>query len=192
MILVGVLLFGIGPYVALYLLISNTNRICKAYNNSAGGVNVNVNINIDSIDPGYMKDDSWKKELDDKNKDTVKIGVKVNDEIPTTGLSPVGTLRFTKGNFSGNEVDIRSQQEIMIGRSSQYCQIILTEQDISRKHCSIKYEYQGSTSAYYVTDYSTFGVIVNDSQKLEKGVTQRLPKGTKLTLGQGSNEMILG
>lgn len=48
------------------------------------------------------------------------------------------------------------QQEIMIGRSSQYCQIILTEQDISRKHCSIKYEYQGSTSAYYVTDYSTF------------------------------------
>ena len=67
-----------------------------------------------------MKDDSWKKELDDKNKDTVKIGVKVNDEIPTTGLSPVGTLRFTKGNFSGNEVDIRSQQEIMIGRSSQY------------------------------------------------------------------------
>ena len=90
------------------------------------------------------------------------------------------------------EVDIRSQQEIMIGRSSQYCQIILTEQDISRKHCSIKYEYQGSTSAYYVTDYSTFGVIVNDSQKLEKGVTQRLPKGTKLTLGQGSNEMILG
>mgnify|MGYP000781990346 FL=1 len=65
-ILVGVLLFGIGPYVALYLLISNTNRICKAYNNSAGGVNVNVNINIDSIDPGYMKDDSWKKELDDK------------------------------------------------------------------------------------------------------------------------------
>ena len=191
-ILVGVLLFGIGPYVALYLLISNTNRICKAYNNSAGGVNVNVNINIDSIDPGYMKDDSWKKELDDKNKDTVKIGVKVNDEIPTTGLSPVGTLRFTKGNFIGNEVDIRSQQEIMIGRSSQYCQIILTEQDISRKHCSIKYEYQGSTSAYYVTDYSTFGVIVNDSQKLEKGVTQRLPKGTKLTLGQGSNEMILG
>ena len=127
-----------------------------------------------------------------QNKDTVKIGVKVNDEIPTTGLSPVGTLRFTKGNFSGNEVDIRSQQEIMIGRSSQYCQIILTEQDISRKHCSIKYEYQGSTSAYYVTDYSTFGVIVNDSQKLEKGVTQRLPKGTKLTLGQGSNEMILG
>lgn len=104
----------------------------------------------------------------------------------------MGTLRFTKGNFSGNEVDIRSQQEIMIGRSSQYCQIILTEQDISRKHCSIKYEYQGSTSAYYVTDYSTFGVIVNDSQKLEKGVTQRLPKGTKLTLGQGSNEMILG
>ena len=89
-------------------------------------------------------------------------------------------------------IDIRSQQEIMIGRSSQYCQIILTEQDISRKHCSIKYEYQGSTSAYYVTDYSTFGVIVNDSQKLEKGVTQRLPKGTKLTLGQGSNEMILG
>lgn len=189
--LVGVLLFGIGPYVALYLLISNTNRICKAYNSSAGGVNVNVNINIDqSIEPEYMKDDSWKNEIDQKDKDTVKIGVK--DNGPTTGLNPIGTLRFIKGNFSGNEVDIRSQQEIMIGRSSQYCQIILTEQDISRKHCSIKYEYQGSTSAYYVTDYSTFGVIVNDSQKLEKGVTQRLPKGTKLTLGQGSNEMILG
>lgn len=79
----------------------------------------------------------------------------------------------------------------MIGRSSQYCQIILTEQDISRKHCSIKYEYQGSTSAYYVTDYSTFGVIVNDSQKLEKGVTQRLPKGTKLTLGQEATKCFM-
>lgn len=184
--LLGSFLFGIGPYVALYLLISNTNRICKAYNNK----NFRKNIGRDEfvLTPPHSLE---KKSVDDiKGKDTVKTEVK--DNGVTTGLNPVGILRFIKGNLSGNEVDIHSQQEIIIGRSVQYCQIILTEQDISRKHCSIKYEYQGSTSAYYVTDYSTFGIIVNDSQKLEKGVTQKLPRGTKLTLGQGSNEIILG
>ena len=185
-IIAGAFLFGIGPYVAIYLLINNSNRICKAYNSREESIPGNI-VDPDPVYPNHS--------VSGPGSETVKLesgNLGIRDDEPTTGMKAIGTLRFIKGNFSGNEIDIKSQQEIMIGRSSQQCQIILTEKDISRKHCSVKYECMGSTGAYYVTDYSTFGVVVNDSQKLEKGVTQKLPRGTKLTLGQGSNEMILG
>ena len=101
-----------------------------------------------------------------------------------------GNLHFIRGSFSNTDLELQPDMEVTIGRSSQSCQIVLPEQDISRRHCTIRYSSQ--EGCYYVTDYSTYGIRANDSQKLTKGVPARFPIGTKLSLGQGSNELFLG
>lgn len=201
--LVGSLLFGIGPLVAMYLFISNLNKICRLYNyqleNGAqqnGYSNGYDNDNYGGNYGGYI-DTPNQRSLPDNRTDVYgdqpyEGGSSFNwipDDIPTQGTKPTGMIRCIKGAYNGAEIELKPDEEMIIGRSSTYSQLILSDQDISRKHCSVKYSINDGN--YYVVDYSTFGVILNDSQKLEKNVSTKCPVGTKLTLGNGNNVFIL-
>lgn len=176
-IIFGTLLFGVGPIIALYLMICNLNKLCSRYNQS-------IAENYEPENPGGAGDDM-------KFTPPMPPTYPFIDPIGGTQQMPKkGNLHFIRGSFSNTDLELQPDMEVTIGRSSQSCQIVLPEQDISRRHCTIRYSSQ--EGCYYVTDYSTYGIRANDSQKLTKGVPARFPIGTKLSLGQGSNELFLG
>ena len=180
--ILGLLLFGIGPLVALYLLISNVNKLCRMYNYELQNK------------PGKPEEEQKEgRNYFPPAGESSSAGAGYYGEIgdfPTLGIKGSGSIRCIKGQYNGAELEILPNRELVIGRNSQMCNLILPDQDISRKHCSVKYS--ETEGCYYVTDYSTFGVYINDSQKLEKNVSVRLPVGTKITLGEGNNEFVLG
>ena len=175
-IIFGSLLFGVGPMIALYLMICNLNKLCSRYNQS-------ISESYEPENPGWGGDNG-------KAADIPPMPPQIPGDIGTQQMPKKGNLHFIRGSFSNTDLELQPDMEVTIGRSSQSCQIVLPEQDISRRHCTIRYSSQ--EGCYYVTDYSTYGIRANDSQKLTKGVPARFPIGTKLSLGQGSNELFLG
>lgn len=189
-ILLGFWLFGVGPFVALYLFIVNLNKLCRRYN---------VRIQ-EEYQPGPRPENNWpNQEPQDRpaevrkdsssdmwNEDTY---YDMKDKTTTKGINMTGRIRFISGAYSGAEVELQPGREMVLGRNSELSQLIIQDPDISRKHCSIRYSV--SDGAYYVTDFSTFGVYINDSQRMEKNVEVRCMPGTKLTLGSGNNVFIL-
>ena len=89
-------------------------------------------------------------------------------------------------------IEIGAGDEVTLGRNQNMCQLVFSEQDISRVHCVIQYVATSPNEAYYyVTDYSSYGTIMNDSIRLRKEARTKCPIGTKLTLGNGTNSFTL-
>lgn len=176
-ILLGIWLFGIGPFVALYLFISNLNKLCRMYNRK--------NAEAQQPEPPELcsgpiiSGDDWKE--------GPRTSV-LNDAVTVGGMT-AGKIRCMGGIYKGAEIELQLGKELVIGRNSEVSQLILDEKDISRKHCSIYYAPEDGN--YYVTDFSTYGVYVNDHQRLEKNVRVKCPPGTVLALSSGNNVFIL-
>lgn len=189
--ILGVLLFGVGPLVALYLFICNVNKICHAYNvEIEGGGSRGVRPGIDEVYPMQPKDPGWIGEnpqlppYDDGTDTWPKGG--------TVHVNATGTLNFISGEYAGAVVEIGAGDEVTLGRNQNMCQLVFSEQDISRVHCVIQYVATSPSEAYYyVTDYSSYGTIMNDSIRLRKEARTKCPIGTKLTLGNGTNSFTL-
>lgn len=175
----GTLLFGIGPLVAMYLFISNLNKLCRLYN---------VRVERRQNSAAQDSEAPWERPAgEDAYGDASCINYVCDD--PTQATRATGKIRCTGGAYAGAEIEIMPEEELVIGRNSTICNLVISEPDISRKHCVIKYT--AADGYYYVVDYSTFGVLYNDSHKLEKGVSMKCPVGTKLTLGKGNNVFYL-
>lgn len=191
-ILCGVFLFGIGPFVAIYLFISNMNRLCRVYNQRIAEAPGQDPFGS-SPDPApaggnYGGGNYGGGNYGGNNYGGYGGGYGNGGNAPTIG-AVTGKLLCTRGSYSGAEIDLPAGQELVIGRNSSMSQLVLPDQDISRKHCSIRYS--SEDGGYYVTDYSTYGVYINDGQRMEKGVSVRCSAGTKLSLGNGNNVFIL-
>ena len=78
----------------------------------------------------------------------------------------------------------------MIGRDPQSCNIVLSSEkkDISRTHCSVKYD--PYTDSFKVIDMSSNGTFVN-GQRLIKDQEMQLKAGTVISLGSGENQFRL-
>ena len=189
-ILLGFWLFGIGPFVALYLFISNLNKLCRRYN-----------VRIQEEYPAKPESGDNQPRPDIKNQPekapenpagdiwSENTYYNMKDKVTTKGVNMTGKIRCVSGAYSGAEIELMPGREIVIGRNSEVSQLIIQDPDISRKHCSIRYS--AADGVYYVTDFSTFGVYINDSQRMEKNIEVRCPSGSKLTLGDGGNVFIL-
>lgn len=182
--ILGVLLFGVGPLVALYLFICNVNRICHAYN-------AEMERGWGHPDPPIG--DYWDEEPPhlpgDGGTDTWPGSGAGGG---TTSVNAVGTLNFISGEYAGAEIQIGAGDEITLGRNQNMCQLVFSEQDISRVHCVIQYVAVSQNEGYYyVTDYSSYGTVMNDSIRLRKEARTKCPIGTKLTLGNGTNSFTL-
>lgn len=188
--ILGSLLVGIGPLIATYMLISNCNKVCRCYNSQIGadsGDYYSAGSNF-SNNNNYSNNNSYSS---DTQRTAAGGGYLTQNDYPnqTEAVSPVGTLRFTKGSMSGAEIQLRDGEEVLVGRSSEMCQMVLGDRDISHRHCAIRYSVKDA--CYYVTDYSSLGTFMNGSNRIPKNVAVRCPLGTKLTLGSGSNEIQL-
>ncbi|MCC8104044.1 MAG: DUF4234 domain-containing protein [Clostridiales bacterium] len=197
--LVGVLLCMLGPWVCLYYLITNITKLCKVYNyqhgfdNSVSGQNAyssqgNAQISYDQQNYGSNSYGQPGDSPRPNNSGSFYYGQDPNT-VATQRAPQSRTLLFIKGTYSGAEVEIQSGEELVIGRSGEICNFVLPDQDISRKHCSVRYS--AEDGYFYVTDYSTFGVYMNGSSRLKKGIVTQCPPGTRLSLGEGNNVFIL-
>ncbi|MCD8347688.1 MAG: DUF4234 domain-containing protein [Lachnospiraceae bacterium] len=194
--LVGVLLCMLGPWVCMYYLVTNITKLCKVYNYQHGfdgsasgqgayggnpyGSQGNAQIPYGQQNNGGMPGA--------QNNGSFYYGQDPNT-IATQRAPQSRTLLFIKGTYSGAEVEIRSGEELVIGRNGEACNFVLPDPDISRKHCTVRYS--AEDGYFYVTDYSTFGVYMNGSTRLKREVATQCPPGTRLSLGEGNNVFIL-
>lgn len=166
----GILLFGIGPLIGWYFLIQNTNKIGRAYNARIRGA---------------AQEEDKNPQQEKIENDSEKQRIKAVNELP----KKTGVIRCTRGNFKGAEIALKDGEKVLIGRDPSACQVILSDPDISRRHCGV--EYSAKEDCYYVTDYSSTGVFINQSQKLTKNAAVRCTAGSRLTFGYGNNEFTL-
>ena len=86
--------------------------------------------------------------------------MKTDAEKVRVGLLGIG------GVYAG-AVILADNAPIVIGRDPRLCNLILGGKRISRKHCSIWYDfYKGM---YVITDYSMNGVFTETGERLKRG-----------------------
>lgn len=85
-----------------------------------------------------------------------------------------------RGVYEGAEIDMG--QVIVIGRDPSVAQLVISRDNISRKHCKIVYN--ENTGKYIVTDYSSNGTFILNGKRLDENVPTELEKGTMIELGR--------
>lgn len=96
-----------------------------------------------------------------------------------------GVLVGMNGSYSGSRIPIESKTELVIGRDSTSCNLIVSGSKVSRKHCAIKYD--PGMQVYRVIDYSSNGTFSGDGSRLLSNQYSTLKKGSIIYLGDQSN-----
>ena len=86
--------------------------------------------------------------------------MKNNAENVKVGLLGIG------GIYAG-AVILTDNVPIVIGRDPRLCNLILNGKRVSRKHCSIWYDF--NKGMYAITDYSLNGVFTETGERLKWG-----------------------
>lgn len=156
------LLFG-GGFITYYLLIKNLNKACIAYTNGNYGEGSNENkMNENSYGVGTDEEEYDYEEDDDVTKTTpVLVGI--------------------SGEYEGQELNISSGEEIVMGRDAQKCNLVFTSENVSKIHCRITFNFK--ENVYYVTDYSKNGVLAG-GKALAKNMPQRVSRGTRISFAE--------
>lgn len=100
-----------------------------------------------------------------------------------------GGILVIKGDIPGMSVPMQDGEMLTIGRSTECCNIILTDGQISRKHCTIAYH--AGERCYYVTDHSSMGTFILGGYRLRKGREERCYPQTQLRLANEKNILML-
>lgn len=199
--LLGIWMLGVSPLIAFYLFLCNLNKLSKAYNykikyrkektEEPAGEDQRDNRRGELIDDVPARSGSGNNGSGSRgDMEAYPPAPIAIDEGPVTVSISIGTINCIGGDYKGQRISIQPGERVVIGRSPQSCQIILSDKDISRTHCAVRYS--KTESRYYVTDLSTYETtVLNDSERLKKGVDTAVPFGSKLTLGNGRNQFLL-
>lgn len=204
--IIGVLLCGLGPLIGQHLFYKNVNKICGAYNRENDGSQqyrqkYEEPVRQERVNPkqepdkAKYKDAMWSapESANSQAFTTGKGNGSVSDlrsiGADSTVYMSSGELICIKGVMKGASIPILDREIVTIGRDGAQCNLILDDLDISRKHCTI--QFISAENCYYVTDYSSNGITINDNQKLNGASSGACMRGTKLSLGFGSNEFVL-
>ncbi len=100
--------------------------------------------------------------------------------------SSITTMTGTKGQYENSIIEFDGS--ITIGRDPQSADLIIDDSNVSRLHCTITYEPKDNT--YIVTDHSTNGTFIG-RERIEKGKSKIVNKGTFIIIGQSGNNFRL-
>jgi serine/threonine protein kinase len=89
-------------------------------------------------------------------------------------------LLCTNGSMRGVKWQIVDNAEIALGRSAQHSNIVISDLNISRVHCLIRYDW--GTSRFFIRDQSSNGTFGSDGRRFAKGVVQPLSPGEEFYL----------
>ena len=106
---------------------------------------------------------------------------KVQDMIPA--LKAKGQLKGVSGVYAGQIIPMEDGEKIVLGRSAQYCNLIVEGPKVSRKHCSIVFHKEKGT--YTLEDFSSNGTFRRDGTKY--GKTEELTANSVFYLGNKEN-----
>ena len=101
-------------------------------------------------------------------------------------MSSVTTLTATKGQYEGSTIEFDGS--IVIGRDPACAELIIDDTNVSRMHCTITFNPNDKT--YILTDHSTNGTFIG-RERLEKGKSRIVSKGTFIIIGQSGNNFRL-
>ncbi len=103
----------------------------------------------------------------------------------TAEIEREGCIECLKGMYSGAVIDIHTGEDVIVGRSYEGVNLVISSPNISRRHCLIKYIPE--TEEYAVTDYSRNGTYLKDGRRLIKDKEEHLPRGTILYIANTEN-----
>lgn len=108
-----------------------------------------------------------------------------------TQQAKTGSITGLSGMYAGQDIPVSASEEIVIGRNSDECNIIITQNadKVSRKHCGILFD--PATGGYKVTDYSSNGIFVDGGNRLAANIPSTLLRGTVIALGSRENRFRL-
>lgn len=101
-----------------------------------------------------------------------------------------GAIVFTKGRLVGAIIRIKSNREIILGRSGNMADIVINDSKISRKHCSVLYD--DETKEYHIVDFSQNGLYTKDGNRLPTKTQVQVKPGEEIWLGSSDNIFQLG
>ena len=190
------LLLGVGVFISYHLIFKNMNKICRKYNeefidNAAyaqGGYGDSYGYDAG----GYGNFGSSVQSGSSQKKIAVAAQQESEETTQMAGWTigmAHGALVCTKGSMQGAEINILDGEMVTIGRDGAASNLVLSDRDISRRHCTV--QFNASENCYYVTDYSSLGTRMNGTLQLDREVPTRCSRGTRIILGQGNNEFIL-
>lgn len=90
-------------------------------------------------------------------------------------FSSTGMLMGIRGEYQGAKISMYSGEIILLGRGSE-CNLILSDGNVSRRHCRISYNAQEDD--YTIINDSLNGTYLSTGEKLEKGKAYHLKRGT--------------
>lgn len=168
--------------------IRDVNILAEAYNGQSGQVSMQAQSNSiqqNSMQPNQvqaagdndytMPVDEWKPEA-------------ANAWAPENGMQQQsGCMECCQGIYEGAQFPI--QDEIIIGRDETCAHVVIKNPEISRRHCSIRYNPANGT--YIVTDYSSNGVYYKNGQAFPKNAPVTLNPGTIIVIARSGNEFLL-
>ena len=192
--LFGSLLCGAGYFIAYHLMFKNMNTICRRYNEefidnvayAQGGYSDDHIYDSDVISDFSVSGNSYKGK-------TPLTAQQESEETTQMAGWTIGmaysALVCTKGSMQGAEINILDGEMVTIGRDGNASNLVLPDRDISRRHCTV--QFNAAENCYYVTDYSSLGTRMNGTVQLDREVPTKCSRGTRIILGQGSNEFLL-
>lgn len=96
-----------------------------------------------------------------------------------------GMILAMAGQFAGASFPVGAQM-VLLGRDGKVCNVILSGENISRKHCGI--EFDSAKKVYRVNDYSTNGTFLVGGARLNPGMNELEP-GSAIQIGE--NQFVL-
>ena len=96
-----------------------------------------------------------------------------------------GGLICIKGDHIGQMIRLPGDEPVLFGRDKNQCTYVLSDTQVSRKHCEITYVV--SMNKYRVIDYSKNGTFIGTTQKMEPEKEYYLEPGTELYIGNKRN-----
>lgn len=96
-----------------------------------------------------------------------------------------GSLICIRGSHVGQRFPLKSDKTVFLGRDASQVDFVITDGQVSRKHCAITYI--AEIDKYRVIDYSLNGCYMKDGKRLERGREYYLSPADELYLGNGEN-----
>lgn len=94
------------------------------------------------------------------------------------------------GKSKGLTLPVGVKKPLIIGRTGEEADLVISSEAVSRKHCSVVYD--DYRRMYAVTDWSQNGTYTEKGYRLLKGYAGLFPDGTVLYLSNSENAVRLG
>jgi hypothetical protein len=184
--LFGSALCGIGPFVAMNIIIKNTNALATKYLSGQSGSQQGNNSQYNNQPaPQPIQPTPQPIELQ-----PVQPIQPIQPQAPVVSGTPsLGKICGTAGSLSGAEVEVKDGDTIIIGRDPQVSHLIIEDSSVSRKHCGVQYD--SGLGKYIVECYSQNGIQLSNNQII--GASQRVmvEPGTSLIFSEGREVLSL-